>query len=290
MKKSSRHKKLHGKKYTLTFRQHTRALSGYFRLTTLHRDCTEREAATSTSKVCTLLGMDLKSLVIVGAGGFGREVAWLVNDINKACPTWAIRGFVDSRSELHGETIGGYPVLGGLDSLEKIAASSDEKVHVVIAIGTSSARRKIARSLETLDITYATLVHPSVLMETSAPMQVRIGAGSIICANCVLTVDVRVGDHVIINLACTIGHDAVVSDFSTLLPIANISGFSTLGESVFVGTGSEVLEGRSIGEGSIVGAGCVVVKDLPANCTAVGAPARPIKFHERQWNDTEGKL
>lgn len=228
--------------------------------------------------------MGLIPLAIIGAGGFGREVAWLVHEINRASPTWDLVGFVDSRHELRGQTVGGYPVLGGNGCLEELASRYGTDLHAVLAIGTSSTRRKIVRSLEHLNLQYATLVHPSVLMEKDGHMSVRIGAGSIICANNILTVDVRVGDHVIINLACTVGHDTVVGDFGTLLPTANISGCSVLGEGVLVGTGTQILEGRTIGEGTIVGAGSVVVKDLPPNCTAVGAPARPIKMHEQSWN------
>lgn len=228
--------------------------------------------------------MALTPLVIIGAGGFGREVAWLVREINRACPTWELLGFVESRPELQGQTVGGYAVLGGNECLEELVSKHGTDLHAVLAIGTSSTRRKIVRSLTYLNLKYATLVHPSVLMEKDGGMAVRVGAGSIICANNILTVDVRIGEHVIINLACTVGHDAVVGDFGTLLPTANISGNSVLGEGVLIGTGSQILEGRTIGEGTIVGAGSVVVKDLPPNCTAVGAPAKPMKTHDQPWN------
>ena len=236
--------------------------------------------------------MPIESLVIIGAGGMGREVAWLVQDINRASPTWDLLGFVDASPELQGKTVGGYPVLGGREWLEQRAAVADKNssaalddsgnvIRVVIAIGTSATRCKLVMGdLEPLNLRYATLVHPSVRMITSGPMAARIGVGSIVCANCVLTVDVCIGDHVIVSVACTVSHDAVVEDFATLLPSVNISGFSTVGTCAIVGTGSQVLECRTVGAGTVVGAGSVVVKDLPPDCTAVGAPARAIKFHE----------
>lgn len=100
------------------------------------------------------------------------------------------------------------------------------------------------------------------------------------CANSVLSVNVRVGYHVVISIACNVSHDAIVKDFATLLPSVTVSGFSTLGSCAIIGTGSQVLECRTIGAGTIVGAGSVVVKDLPPDCTAVGAPAKAIKLHE----------
>jgi sugar O-acyltransferase (sialic acid O-acetyltransferase NeuD family) len=236
--------------------------------------------------------MPLSPLVIVGAGGMGREVAWLVQDINSVSPTWNLLGFVDESPELQDRTVVGYPVLGGRAWLKQYSAVADNNVsatldncesdiRVVIAIGTSATRRKLVmHDLEPLNLRYATLIHPSVRMATSGPMAARIGAGSIVCANSVLSVNVRVGDHVVVSIACNVSHDAIVEDFATLLPSVTVSGFSTLGSCTIIGTGSQVLECRTIGAGTIVGAGSVVVEDLPPDCTAVGAPAKAIKFHE----------
>jgi len=118
------------------------------------------------------------------------------------------------------------------------------------------------------------------LLSSCPASEWRIGAGSIVCANSVLSVNVRVGDHVVISNACNVSHDAIVEDFATLLHSVTVSGFSTLGSCAIIGTGSQVLECRTIGAGTIVGAGSVVVEDLPPDCTAVGAPAKAIKFHE----------
>jgi len=117
------------------------------------------------------------------------------------------------------------------------------------------------RDLEPHNLRYATLIHPSVRMATSGPMAAHIGADSIVCANSVLSVNVRVGDHVVISNACNVSHDAIVEDFATLLPSVTVSGFSTLGSCAIIETGSQVLECRTIGAGTIVGAGSVVVKE-----------------------------
>jgi acetyltransferase-like isoleucine patch superfamily enzyme len=109
--------------------------------------------------------------------------------------------------------------------------------------------------------------------------RINIGEGCIICAGTILTVDFKLGNHVIVNLDCTIGHDAVLKDFVTLYPSVNISGYTVLEECVEMGTGSQIIQGLKVGDGTIVGAGSVVVKELPSECTAVGSPAKPIKFH-----------
>jgi sugar O-acyltransferase (sialic acid O-acetyltransferase NeuD family) len=209
----------------------------------------------------------MKKLVIIGAGGFGREIAWLVERINMIKPTWEIFGFVDNNTLLEGSIISGYPVLGSNEWLLKHRL----EVYAVCAIGTSKTRKKIMDSMQ--GIKYATLIDPSVIMSD----RVGIGEGCIICAGTIITVDIKIGAHSIINLDCTIGHDAVLHEFVTLYPSVNISGNDILSNCVEIGTGSQVIQGIRIGEGTIVGAGAVVVRDLPEHCTAVGVPAKPIK-------------
>jgi len=95
----------------------------------------------------------------------------------------------------------------------------------------------------------------------------------------ILTVNITIGEHVIVNLDCTIGHDAIIKDYCTLYPSVNLSGNTHLNSCVELGTGCQVIQGISIDTETIVGAGAVVVRNLPANCTAVGSPAKPIKFN-----------
>ena len=106
---------------------------------------------------------------------------------------------------------------------------------------------------------------------------VKIGEGSIVCAGTILTVNIYIGNHVIINLDCTVGHDANLKDFVTLYPSCNISGLVQIEECTEIGTGSQVIQGKNIGGNSIIGAGSVVIKDLGNNITAVGTPCAPIK-------------
>ncbi len=212
----------------------------------------------------------MKDIVIIGAGGFGREVAWLIEDINKVNNEWNIVGFVDDNKSIQGTEINGYKVVGDIDWLK------EQELYVVNAIGDPITKKKIIEKLDSSKNQYPVLIHPSVMYSES----VNFGEGSIICAGNIITVNIEIGKHVIVNLDCTIGHDANIGDYSTILPSVNVSGFVKTEECVSVGTGSAVIQGVNIGRNTVVGAGAVVVKDLPANCTAVGSPAKPIKFHE----------
>ncbi len=215
----------------------------------------------------------MKDLIIVGASGFGREVAWLVERINLQHPTWNLLGFIDDNDSIQNTVINGYSVLGKTDDIMSYADA-----YYVCAVGSSKIRKKIIEHLELInpDIKYGVLIDPSVEKSDL----IEIGEGSIICAHTILTVNIEIGKHVIINLDCTIGHDAVLRDFVTMYPSANVSGQSYIGFCSELGTGMQIIQGKKIGNCTIVGAGAVVVKDLPDKCTAVGSPAKAIKFFE----------
>lgn len=214
----------------------------------------------------------LKPLYIFGAGGFGREVEWLVERINRISPTWDVRGYIDDDRELWETKNGKSKVCGGREYLE----SQKNDIWLVVAIGNTKVRRKIVDGLCSFQhIHFATLIDPGVTASDS----VEIGEGSIICAGTIVTVDVSIGRHNIINLDCTVGHDAVLEDFVTLYPSVNISGAVCIGDTSEIGTGVQVIQGTMIGKGSVVGAGSVVIKSLEPDVTAVGIPAKVVKCH-----------
>lgn len=210
----------------------------------------------------------MKDIVIIGAGGFGREIAWLIEDINKVKNEWNILGFIDDSPEMQGSKVGKYKVIGNLNWLK------DKSINVVCAIGDPLIKKKVMDSLQDTSNEYPVLIHPSVIISDS----VTIGPGTIICASNTITVDISIGSHVIINIDSTIGHDVVIENFVTVLPSVNVSGNTVLKECSSIGTGSAIIQGLQIGENSIIGAGSVVVKDIPSNVVAVGSPAKPIKY------------
>ncbi len=215
----------------------------------------------------------MKDLIIFGASGFGREVAWLVERINKVSPTWNLLGFMDDNESIQGAEINGYKVLGKSDDINKYSDT-----YFVCAVGASRTREKIIGKMREVnpDVKFGTVIDPSVEVSDL----VTIGEGTIICAHTIITVNISIGNHVIINLDCTVGHDVVLNDFVTLYPNVNVSGITNIGYCSELGTGMQIIQGKTVGEYSIVGAGAVVVKDVPAKCTAVGSPAKPIKFFE----------
>lgn len=210
----------------------------------------------------------MKDLYIIGAGGFGREVAWLVERINKVNPTWILKGFIDDNESLWGTIEGEYPVLGGCEYLNSLI-----DVYAVCAVGSAKIRKIIIDKLKNSDVKFATLIDPSVLLSK----RVEIGEGSIICAGTIITVDIKIGNHVIINLDCTIGHDDVIEDFVTIYPSVNVSGNVLIGECSELGTGMQIIQGKKVAPNTIIGAGAVVVKDCAESGTYVGSPAKRIK-------------
>lgn len=217
----------------------------------------------------------MKDIVIFGAGGFGREVQMLIEQINIHSPnSWNFLGYFDDQNDSKGKMINGYPILGGSVELNHYS----KELYIVFAIGDPLVKRKIINNLKNDLLKFPVIIHPTVQIGS---MQFNeIGEGTIITSGCIITINCRIGKHVILNLGCTVGHDTVIGDYCSFMPAVNISGEVTINENVYVGTGAKIINQLEIGEGTIVGAGAVVSKTLPKNCTAVGIPAKPIKFHE----------
>lgn len=214
--------------------------------------------------------MELKKILIFGAGGFGREVQWLIERINQKEHVWQIEGYLDDGME-PGTEINGYKVLGGVEELQRY----DNSVSVVCAVGSAKVREKIVSRIKQIgQFQFPNLIDPDV----QNSQFVSMGEGNIVCAGNILTVNISMKDFVILNLSCTVGHDVVIESFVTVYPGVNISGCTLLKKGVELGTGSKIIQGKVIGENTIVGAGAVVVRDLPPECTAIGMPAKPVKF------------
>lgn len=214
----------------------------------------------------------MKDLVIIGAGDFGREIANVVERINYIENEWNLLGFIDDNAELQGNLIDGYKVIGDSSWLDK----RQNEIYAICSLGVARTRKKVVSKFTNSNIKWATLIDPDArLYKDSA-----VGEGSIICGGSILAINTKVHKHVIVNLNCTLGHDDIISDFCVVNPGVNVSGKALVNECVDLGTGVKVIQGLTVGKNTTIGAGAVVIKDLPENCTAVGAPAKPIKFKE----------
>ncbi len=211
--------------------------------------------------------MKIKKIAIVGAGGFGREVAMLIDQINQCEFEYEIVGYYDDQKDV-GDIINGVPVLGCVSDINKVK----ENLNIVLAIGDPKTKAIIIESIGNENVFYSTLIHPGV----SIGNEVEIGIGTIITTGCTITENIIIGNHVILNLHCTVGHDAVISDYCSFMPSVNISGETFFDELVYVGTGATIINQKRIGRESIIGAGAVIVKDVPDGVTVVGNPGRVI--------------
>jgi len=214
----------------------------------------------------------MKDIYIIGAGGVGRETAQLIEDINSEKSQWNLLGFIDDNKDLHGRNINGYEVLGGIEFLNSFAV----KHSVVCTISNPIIKMRVLNKLSNNKMEYARLIHPNTVVSKHVDM----GEDIIIQAFCYISTNIVIGNHVQLNPQCGIGHESVIGDYSSLYWNVNISGNVKIGEGCLLGTKSTVLQNISVGNWSIIGANATIIEDIPAHCTAVGTPAKPIKFHE----------
>ncbi len=217
--------------------------------------------------------MSLKKVVIVGAGGLGRGVLELFRDMNAVCKEWDILGFIDDTVSLQGKEINKMRVLGGLDWL----IDNKNDVGCVVAVGDPQSKKMIVEKLEQNNIKFYNAIHPSVIRSEF----VTFGKGVIVTAGVILNVNTLIGDHVCIHFNSTIGHDAVLEEYCSVMPNATISGNDIIGKCSYIGAGATIIEKIKIGGNSTIGAGAVVINDIPDNVVAVGIPAKVVKNKEK---------
>jgi sugar O-acyltransferase (sialic acid O-acetyltransferase NeuD family) len=218
----------------------------------------------------------MQDIVIVGVGGLGREIAEWVEDINELTPTFRLLGFLDDDATKHGTKRHDLPVLGDLDWL----TGRSRTVATVVGLGNPAPKRRVVERLRPHSAGFPSIVHPNAVIGRF----VELGEGCVVCPGVIITTDVRVGRFVTFNFGLTVGHDATIDDYVTLAPGVNISGYVKVREGADLGANVATVPGIEIGAWSVVGAGASVTRSLPANCTAVGVPARAIKSREPGWH------
>jgi sugar O-acyltransferase (sialic acid O-acetyltransferase NeuD family) len=206
-----------------------------------------------------------KKLYIFGAGGSGREIAWLAEQ------SWGSEIEIEFLVDISGystQPVNGYMVRQASEILPSTAA------RFIVAIGNPSARRRVADLCSAIPVQETIIVHPRAEISDS----VELAPGAVVCAGAILTTNIRIGRHVHINIDCTVSHDAVIGDFATLAPGVHVSGHVHIGQNTSIGTGANIINGSDqspliIGDNAVVAAGACVTRDVPADALVAGVPA-----------------
>jgi sugar O-acyltransferase (sialic acid O-acetyltransferase NeuD family) len=213
-------------------------------------------------------------LVLIGSGGFGRETAQAVRDLNRNGDAWRLLGYLDDDPARHGLVIDGVPVLGGRERIEHLPGAT-----FVVCTGRPGnyvSRLKIVSDLNLPPERYATIIHPSAVVSASS----SVGHGSVLLAHVTLTADVTVGAHVTIMPHVTLTHDDIVEDFTTIASGVSLGGGVRVGRAAYLGAGALVGEHRTVGAFSLVGMGAVVTRNVPPCEVWAGIPARRLRAAE----------
>lgn len=214
----------------------------------------------------------MKDIAIFGAGGFGREVACLINRINEAGGDWNLIGFFDDTKEIETPISHYGKTLGGVQAVNKW----DSSLSVVIAIGNPNSIYKIRNIISNPNIDYPNLIDPTFQIVDKETF--RIGSGNIIQGDCCVSCDVSIGDFNVLNGSVVMGHDVVVGNYNVIMPDIRISGNVCIGDGNLLGVGSIILQQLKIGNGVHLGAGAVLMTKPKDNCTYLGNPAKLFKY------------
>jgi sugar O-acyltransferase (sialic acid O-acetyltransferase NeuD family) len=214
---------------------------------------------------------------IFGAGGFAREVDWLIHDIHRYDDVdYRAQNFISFDSdEKVGRKINGRTVLSESEFFKKYGSDT---VNCFLGVGDPIIKQTICTKIRqsVRRAKFPSLIHPNVSHDKRKG-KINLGEGNIICSNTIITTDVTIADFVTVNLACTIGHDCAIGQFATISPGVNLSGNVCLGDFVFIGTGARIIERIRISSNTVIGAGATVVHDIEIPGIYVGTPAKRIK-------------
>jgi len=208
----------------------------------------------------------MTEIAIYGAGGFGREVNLIVQQLIKKGHPYHFLGFFDDEDK--SSEFGGV-YLGNTEKLN----SWGKPISIALAIGDGKIRKNVLERITNPKVEFCKLISPYAIFNDI----INIGTGSIICAGANLTTNITLGEFSVINLNATVGHDCKLGDFSSLMPGVNLAGGVKLQECAFVGSGANILNGVEMGENAVLGAGGVLTQNLEANKTAIGVPAKTME-------------
>ena len=208
----------------------------------------------------------LPKLVIVGAGGFGREMlAWARQSVQFE-REWTIKGFIDDQADALAGKNTPAALLGPIHDHQPAA---DEVF--LCAMGIPAVKRRCSELLLSRGARFSRLIHRTAVLGDN----VELGDGVVLCPYTVVSANNRLGRGVAINLHSSIDHDACVDDWSQVNCHCDLTAAVQIGREVFIGSSVSIIPGVAVGDGAYIGAGSVVVRNVPSGATVFGVPARP---------------
>jgi sugar O-acyltransferase (sialic acid O-acetyltransferase NeuD family) len=219
-----------------------------------------------------IISKKMKDIVIYGAGGFGREIACLIQLINGKNCQWNLIGFLDDNTAIWGTKNEYGTVLGGSEWLNKY----EKDLACAIAVGSPNAVQSIVGRINNPKVSFPNLYAPTVTFLDKDSL--KIGKGNIFCTNCFVSCNVTVGSFNLFNGYIPIGHDAVIGDCNVVMPSVNISGAVVMGNANFLGVQSVVLQGVKIGNNTRVGANSVIMRKTKDGFLYIGNPAKRVEL------------
>jgi sugar O-acyltransferase (sialic acid O-acetyltransferase NeuD family) len=206
----------------------------------------------------------MKKLWIVGAGGFGREMHVWARQHPDHGRVWKVEGFLDDNAQAL-RAFGDFAPIAPLTG-----HAVDPSALYLCGLGLPPVKEKLLRPLLDAGAEFLTFIHPRALVGD----RVKLGRGVVLCPGAIASADITLGEFVMLNLHATVGHDASIGAWSTLSAHCDVTGRVQVADRVFMGSQASVIPGKSIGSRSVLGAGAVVINDVPADVTVVGNPAR----------------
>lgn len=215
-----------------------------------------------------IIEISMKNIAIFGAGGFGREVACLINRINdKKSNTWNFIGFFDDDETIKGTQNEYGRVIGGMDILNQW----EEPLSLVIALGNPVTLEQVVEKICNSKISYPNLIDPNV--EFMDKGKVEMGVGNVICMRSTISTNIKFGNYNLLNVAVGIGHDASLGNYNVVMPNVNISGGVSIGNGNLFGVKSTVLQYLKVGDRVKVGANSLLMRNAKSDCLYFGSPA-----------------
>jgi sugar O-acyltransferase (sialic acid O-acetyltransferase NeuD family) len=212
----------------------------------------------------------MKKIVIYGAGGFGREIACLINSLNIKMRQWELIGFIDDGLPVgHSNHFG--TVLGAL----KFLNSFPEEIAVALSVASPNILRNLVNSITNPNVWFPNLIASDVKFHD--PESFCIGKGNILFFSSRISCNVTIGDFNLFNSLASLGHDVRLGSFNVVGPTVRISGDAIVGDGNFFGVQSIVLQGIKIGNNTRIGVSSVIMRDTKDDTLYFGNPAKRIK-------------